>query len=48
MKLAGSDSGLAATNRFDFVQNALIPDFELKGLLRLLIIRLARAINRFT
>jgi hypothetical protein len=47
MQLARSDSGLTATNRFDFVQNALIPDFELKGLFRLLIIRLSSTINRF-
>jgi hypothetical protein len=47
MKLARSDSGLTATNRFDFFQNPLIPDFELKGLFRLLIKSLARPINRF-
>jgi hypothetical protein len=47
MKLTRSDSGLTATNRFDLIDNPLIPEFELKGLFRLLIIRLARPINRF-
>ena len=48
MKLPCADSGLTATDLFNGIQNQLIPDFELKGLIRLLVIRLARSINRFT
>jgi hypothetical protein len=48
MKLTRADSGLAATDFFDGSQNQLIPELELKGLIRLLVIRLACPINRFT
>lgn len=45
-QFARPDSGLTATNRFNFLEDFLIPEFELQAVLRQLIKCLARALKK--